>query len=317
VARLSNLFAIGARSVGRAEARLVSPDEQAAVVAMVLGSPRRPAPLEHVREYLAMTLLRAGEISAAGVVTVAGRTRFAALMNRAPGRTSLLMAAGDTHGGLGRAIGELLTRLLRVEREAGTRLVQSLLPTGSPLAGMLREAAGFEHLAVLRYLDKRARACPAPEWPAGVDRLSFTTERAGLFLTALSRSYEGSLDCPGLAGRRALEDVLLGHRAAGHFDPSNWHVLLENERPIGCLLLGGLGIDGGPGQEVVYLGLAPEARGRGLAGRLLGLAETTAAGGRLVLAVDADNRPALRLYRRHGLAGRSRRLALLRDLQAG
>jgi ribosomal protein S18 acetylase RimI-like enzyme len=69
--------------------------------------------------------------------------------------------------------------------------------------------------------------------------------------------------------------------------------------------------------ELVYLGLTPAARGRGLGDlmmrRALALAAADGAG-RLSLAVDSDNVPALKLYYRHGMQRVGAKLALMRRL---
>ena len=69
--------------------------------------------------------------------------------------------------------------------------------------------------------------------------------------------------------------------------------------------------------ELVYLGLVPEARGRGLGDYLMRLALATVEDrgfNDVSLAVDSANGPALSLYFRHGMKRVGRRYALIRDL---
>jgi ribosomal-protein-alanine N-acetyltransferase len=69
---------------------------------------------------------------------------------------------------------------------------------------------------------------------------------------------------------------------------------------------------------LVYIGLAPMARRKGLGSLLVQQALATAAGdGRQVmtLAVDARNEPALRMYFRHGFSKIGAKRALIRDLR--
>jgi mycothiol synthase len=69
---------------------------------------------------------------------------------------------------------------------------------------------------------------------------------------------------------------------------------------------------------LVYIGLAPQVRGRGLGTILVQQALSTAAEDnrrRLTLAVDSSNQPALRLYFRHGFQKMAEKVALIRDLQ--
>jgi ribosomal protein S18 acetylase RimI-like enzyme len=120
-----------------------------------------------------------------------------------------------------------------------------------------------------------------------------------------------------LNGRRNIEDVLAGHKAAGEFDPALWFLLLApGGVPAGVLLLSrSTRTDA---LELVYLGLLKQHRGRGLGDVLMqhALASAVRIGSRrLSLAVDSQNTPALRLYHRHGLSRICTRLALLRDLR--
>jgi len=132
----------------------------------------------------------------------------------------------------------------------------------------------------------------------------------------VAATYEGSLDCPRLNGRRDIEDVLSSHKSAGEFDPKLWFLLRERETPLGVLLLSeSLRSDS---IELVYLGLTPAARGRKLGELMMRQAYATVSARnqpRLCLAVDSQNTPALKLYYRHGMHRIASKLALLRDLR--
>jgi ribosomal protein S18 acetylase RimI-like enzyme len=70
--------------------------------------------------------------------------------------------------------------------------------------------------------------------------------------------------------------------------------------------------------ELVYLGLTPAARGRGLADLLMRQALWATAWmnrSRLTLAVDSQNAPALKVYYRHGMQRTGSKIALMRDLR--
>ncbi len=89
------------------------------------------------------------------------------------------------------------------------------------------------------------------------------------------------------------------------------------DRPAGALLLNPS--SQGRCIELVYLGLAPPARGRGLGGMLLrhGLRLVRKRPERLMtLAVDEQNAPAMKLYRRERFRRIMRRAALIRSLHA-
>jgi len=137
------------------------------------------------------------------------------------------------------------------------------------------------------------------------------TER--LFIEALDGSYEDTLDCPELCGMRATADVLQSHRATGQFDGRLWWALLEGEGAVATLMLNPC-----PEQrtvELVYLGLSPRARGRGLGRRLLvmGLRKACASRGGwdVACAVDERNVPARKLYDVMGFQVFGRRCAMV------
>jgi ribosomal protein S18 acetylase RimI-like enzyme len=67
--------------------------------------------------------------------------------------------------------------------------------------------------------------------------------------------------------------------------------------------------------ELVYMGVTPEARGRGLGANIVHFALNVAARGgaqRVVLAVDAANQPAVEMYRRAGFLEWERRTVFAR-----
>ena len=114
-----------------------------------------------------------------------------------------------------------------------------------------------------------------------------------------------------------MRDVIEGHCATGEFAPHLWHVLLEHDRPIAVLLLN-RSIHANA-MELVYIGLAPTWRGRGIADLLMRLAIFLSAhdGKReLTLAVDSRNVPAMRLYFRHGFKRVGSRTAMILDLRS-
>ena len=145
----------------------------------------------------------------------------------------------------------------------GVQLAQSLIdPQDAALERVFAEA-GFTRMAELYYL--HAAPCSmtrVPALPAGMEWVTYDESREEMFGRAVLESYKDSLDCPALNGRREVGDVLAGHRASGQFDPSIWFLLKEGEASLGVLLLSeSLRADA---VELVYVGLAPAARGRRL-----------------------------------------------------
>jgi ribosomal protein S18 acetylase RimI-like enzyme len=243
-----------------------------------------------------------------------GRIEAAVLVIPHPGRTGLVMTTAPRDPTQAQAVGAVLrVALADMASEGAIRLVQALTSPHEDLRGVALRAGGFTHLASLDYLERPAGArgtaesatLPSGTWIGNWD----PRDRAGM-VALLRRTYEGTLDCPGLAELRADEDILDGHLHAGEFDPALWFVLHQGPRPIGVLLLSPSAAT--DSIEVIYLGLAPEARGRGLAAALLahGARAIAARPERtLALAVDARNTPASKLYERAGFAAVRRREA--------
>jgi ribosomal protein S18 acetylase RimI-like enzyme len=129
----------------------------------------------------------------------------------------------------------------------------------------------------------------------------------------LEQTYLDTLDSPGMDGVRPMDEVLQGYRQQGRHRPENWYFVREQDADIGALLLTEHPDVGN--WELVYMGLAPTARGRGCGMRIIRFALETAArhgAERLVLAVDASNTPALRVYQRAGLITWDRRIVYAR-----
>lgn len=113
----------------------------------------------------------------------------------------------------------------------------------------------------------------------------------------IAQTYVDTRDAPLLNGRRCLSDVVEGYLATANFDYSKWWLVRTPTDVVGCLLLADhVSADT---LELVYMGVVPAARGRAIGRTLVRQAQrSTLAAGRsqLVLAVDADNTPAIRVY---------------------
>jgi ribosomal protein S18 acetylase RimI-like enzyme len=136
--------------------------------------------------------------------------------------------------------------------------------------------------------------------------------------TILSRTYEGTQDCPALGGVRDPSDVVEGYLAVGLSAAAHWHVLQLDGADAGCLLLA----DHPQTEEfeLVYVGLAPPYRGRGLGHQAVRHAQwlaRVAGRKRLVLAVDATNAPAQAVYAATGFVRYDRRSVWVRVFSLG
>lgn len=171
----------------------------------------------------------------------------------------------------------------------------------------------FAHLADLCYLQRLLS--PALE-SAPDDRLASVEFRpedeANIerFAKLIERTYVDTLDCPGLKGTRNGHEALASHMATGKFEPSRWKLYVADGRDVGLLLL-----NDHPDQdawEVVYTGVAPEARGNGFGRSILidGIQQAKRSGRRaLMLAVDNCNTFAKEIYASVGFVEIARRAA--------
>jgi ribosomal protein S18 acetylase RimI-like enzyme len=227
----------------------------------------------------------------------------------------------------------------------GVRLAQALLEAKETDAARAYRDAGFTQLGDLAYMRRPLRRGAAlPEvgpWPEGLRVESIRDlAKAGVpsaeidarLLAALEGSYVQTRDCPELCGLRDASDVLESHRNVGVYDPALWWIVSDAEGPQGCMLLTVC-----PEQdsvELVYVGLSPKVRGKGLGHNLMALGLKAiheqvltagrpagpphiAGGGGLTCAVDTRNEPAMRLYRRLGFERFGVRIPFVRGLSAG
>ena len=190
---------------------------------------------------------------------------------------------------------------------------QALLQPEAGGQRRLLQKVGFSLLAPLVYMERDVRY-PWVEPPA-IDPqawTAFSRRTYDEFAATLLATYEDSQDCPELSNLRPIDDIISGHQASGHFDPGLWELLRLEDRSAGCLLLSPLRRTSVA--EVVYMGVVPEFRGRGIGTLLLqrGLQRCRERGvRRLTLAVDDRNKPARHLYTRLKLRPVARRDAYL------
>jgi ribosomal protein S18 acetylase RimI-like enzyme len=317
--RLSNFF--GWRNPGPTDppapvCRPVHRHEIESGLRLILADESGLASDEAVLDFLAVAVQRQMDLNQMWVAQSGKRITWALLPVANPGKTVLMLTPPNLLPGTTPQAVRALTRIVCEHwRARGVQLAQFLLPPGDSVLQQTYVSSGFETLAELLYLQRTAGKVVDVGLGNGFKLHNYTPATHNDFAEAIGRSYEGSLDCPGLNGRRHIDDVIAGHQGTGAFEPSAWHVLVKDGRPCGVLILS-------PAQhnevvELVYLGLTPECRGQGLGDALMRLAgnEVRRLERReLSLAVDAANAPAVALYYRHGLRRVGSRLALLRDL---
>ena len=253
------------------------------------------------------------------VVVADGKIQSAALPIISPGRTMLVFPPADVRSPAQQAMArQLMDRICQRAAVEGVHLAQTLLEPSRSEVHALLTACGFSKLAELLYLQVSVRRqIDAPPLPLGYQLHTYDERMHAQFSHVILASYLHSQDCPSLNGMRHSDDILAGHSATGEFDPGLWHLLTVHGVAAAVLLLAR--IPRTRCMELIYLGLAPEARGKGIGDLLMRVALASAHARQcehLSLAVDAANLPALRLYWRHGMQAVGRKLAMLKDLRA-
>lgn len=231
-----------------------------------------------------------------------GGPRAAAMTVRNAGRTAMVF-----HTPADSCRTEVLARLLEELTEATIAtdvvFVQGLL---NPDDGRAIEAfvrAGYRRVAPLIYLRRALSgggAVPdglALTWP------TYDPSARGLLAEVIADTYVDSSDCPALLGLRTMDEVIDAHIASGICRHDLWLLPADAEgRCVGCVLVNQ--VAGQPqAADVVYLGVRPPWRGRGVGRAMLRQAARRAAGAgmrTMYLAVDAENAPAVSLYAGEG-----------------
>jgi len=231
-----------------------------------------------------------------------------------PGHTTIIMAATPGMGPIEPAAqADVLTGSLAELAALRLHYAQALLEPGETARRDLLAGAGFNFLAPLIYLD-RATVYPwaEPPSPTAATWRAYAPEHHAQFAEVLQATYLDSSDCPELTGLRPIDDILAAHRATGRYDPQLWELPLVEGVPAGCLLLSSLADS--QLLEVVYMGVVPTFRRRGVGALLLqrALQQARQRGARrLTVVVDGRNAPARRLYARFALAPLTQRDAWL------
>lgn len=235
----------------------------------------------------------------------------AAMVVANPGKTGMLIHCPPGHGVQSDILAKVVRNASIQAIQSGLSFVQCLVEPSAATSHEVLNIAGFSLLAELIYMSKALHGDTTPD----IAEQSYTWRHYGQFDDAelaevISLTYQQSLDCPGLAGLRKMQDVIASHKSSGLFQPGTWWVVSMQGRPAGCILVN----DYLPANaaDVVYLGVAPAFRGRGLS-RLMLRRAGREAGARhmdqLTLAVDAANFYAYRVYQSEGFHETARRLA--------
>ncbi len=235
-----------------------------------------------------------------------------------PGRTAMLFASRPKTRDDLKITGEVIDATCRGLRQADVRLAQSLIPPENPLEAEACLAGGMERIAMLTYMERsvpRRKERIEGQLPPELRVESYHSKHRARLETLLAETYRDTLDCPGLARLRTPSDVVDGHISSGIFKPEWWSFLMNGETPVGISMMNLSKTK--ESIELVYLGLTPEARGRGTGRALMAHALRKVCGSpqkTVVLAVDDTNDPARRIYEHFGFRCTARRQAFVRSL---
>lgn len=268
------------------------------------------------RRYLAHLAAQGLRVDAAiALADREGRLHAAAVLTRHAGRTAMASVTAPRAAWEAQQWAPLASAALARAASLDVDVVQALVdPTHRHTAALL-ELGGLRTIGTLAYLERPLSApirCDAGPDMRDIRIAPWDPADRTLIERLLESSYIDTRDCPGLAQMRRTCDILDGHMSTGEHDPSMWWIMHDAHGPCGLALLSP--VPSADCVEVVYFGLAPRVRGRGLSRALLAHAIDALVGRRektVALACDEGNTAAMRLYGSFGFARRLSRIALV------
>jgi ribosomal protein S18 acetylase RimI-like enzyme len=223
-----------------------------------------------------------------------------------PGEVAMLGGVRAVPGAEVLAAEILRSQLISLRQRLPNGLIQAAIPQADLVVQRIVESAGYQPLTAVDQLfcglhssqlltPIAQSAVPDIHW-LDVGQISRSRLR-----WLVGQTFEGTLDCPELNTIRSHEQVLQSFLMGRSLRSCpNWDLLFWNDRLCGCLLLQQHHSDL---VELVYMGLAPPARGQSLGKQLIIRAKQQAArlgAAMLILAVDVRNEAAVRAYTRAG-----------------
>jgi ribosomal protein S18 acetylase RimI-like enzyme len=256
----------------------------------------------------ALTLICQDELDPLGIMVVRKKSRLLGAMvsQRLPGAGGLLWPPQASEWPSGQEIeDQLVQAALSWLRQGGAKVAHVIVRPAEKTQVSSLVRSGFVHITALWYF-RHSLVWRSPEADPlavllllgkGLSFRPYPDCDRSLFHRTLMRTYEGTLDCPELNGVRSVEEIVEGHAHQGKHDPNLWWLVFQEEHPVGVVLL--TEMPEWDALDIAYLGVIPEARGRGL-GRALAAKILLEARARHVnqvtLAVDGRNLPAWNMY---------------------
>ncbi len=196
------------------------------------------------------------------------------------------------------------------------RLAQCVLHTSDKQDAQAMCDVGYQCAAELEYFVALPDVFPSAQPDAQPLQFEpYRDSQHGRLAKIVEKTYVGTLDCPLLDELRTTDEVLEGYRSTGQSSARLWRFVTHQGRDIGVLLNAMHPAE--KQLELVYMGLAPAARGqhwgRALVQETLWQARTHNAE-RVIVAADAKNAPALKAYRLAGMHRWARRRIFLKSV---
>ncbi|MDZ4688340.1 MAG: GNAT family N-acetyltransferase [Planctomycetaceae bacterium] len=199
---------------------------------------------------------------------------------------------------------------------AGVKLSQVLIDALDDREQVRLQRHGYQQQTELFFLGRSlTEPLPARLTEPALSSVALSDcENRQRFAAIVEATYRDTADCPWMNGLRTGAEALDCHQQTGQYDPGLWRIfMLDGQDAAVCLLAEHPEQDA---VELVYFGVVPDFRGRGL-GRVLLIDALHAAAARgravLFLAVDAKNRYANAIYSELAFGELARRRALFRS----
>lgn len=268
----------------------------------------------------ALGLIETGELSPEGVFVLrtSGRVIGAIVCLPVPGASALIWPPRTAAISMPEAQEDRLVQHANSWlRRRGVKLAQCLLAEDEmPLAAAL-ERNCYRHITHLWYLRN-----DLTQDTAGLKadpRVRFDAYDAANrvhFEQTLLETYVNTLDCPEVTGLRTVEEIIAGHEAQGKRRHGAWSLAFVGGETVGVVMLAESATP--KHWELIYIGVTPRVRGRGIGATLVkhALLQAKRCGAtEVTLSVDARNTPAWRLYNRLHFTPTERREVYLASWQ--
>lgn len=271
---------------------------------------------ERVESALAMA--RAGSITLGGLFVALrqGQLVGSAWGQHLPGNCGVVWPSQVIRGETADVAERLMLAVGRYFAQVRIRFAQAALPQDTGRDAALLIAHGYRRISDLLYMTSERDVFPTSRPKCDLRFEPYRRVQRRRLENLVELTYEGSLDFAELNQVQRVGEALDGYEASGQFDAALWHFVQHRDaagEDVGCVLLTDYAKE--DSLELQYVGLVPTVRSRGWGIEITRFAQwlTRRAGRtRLVLAVSAENHPALAMYAASGFRVWDRRAVFLK-----